>query len=314
MQHSTDRIVTTHVGALPRPRELEDVLVREPHRPEAFADLLPGCVDEVVKQQFDAGVDVINDGEMGKPTWDWYVMDRLSGFEYRPDKVDDVLDGQDQREFPGFYARAAANGLWYGNTDDLVAESLSQTPVCTGPIRYDATQVRRDIANLRDAVDGSGAVEAFLPVVAPASVEVGQRNEYYDTDEEYLWALAEALKQEYESIVDAGFLVQVDDAWIPGLWNTYGAHLDVPTWRQFCMKRVEALNYALSRIPAERVRYHVCWGSWHGPHVSDIPMAELVPVMLSVNAGAYLFEAGNVRHEHEYAVWDEVAQIGRAHV
>lgn len=307
MQRSTDRIVTTHVGALPRTRDLEDALVDQPHRPEAFADLLPGSVGEVVEQQRDVGIDVVNDGEMGKPTWDWYVLDRLSGFEYRLDRVDKALDGQDQREFPGFYAQAAVNGLWYGTTDDLVAESASQTPVCTGPIGYDPTQVRRDVANLRNAVDGSGAVDAFLPVVAPASVEVGQQNEYYGTDEEYLWALAEALKQEYEAIVDGGFLVQVDDAWIPGLWNTYGGQIDVPTWREFCMKRVEALNHALSGIPAERVRYHVCWGSWHGPHANDIPMEELVSVMLSVNAGAYLFEAGNVRHEHEYAVWDEVA-------
>lgn len=306
MQHSTNRVLTTHVGALPRTAELEDALVNQPHRPEAFAELLPQSVAKVVRQQREAGIDVVNDGEMGKPTWSWYVMDRLSGFDYRQADIGKVLGGQDQREFPGFYAQTMDSGLWYGNTDSLVTEAYSQTPVCTGPIRYDATQVQRDIANLRSAVDGSGAVDTFLPVAAPASVEFGQKNEYYSTDEEYLWALAEALKQEYEAIVDAGFLVQVDDAWTPGMWNTYQQEIDVKTWRKFCMKRVEALNHALADIPTEKVRYHVCWGSWHGPHVSDIPMSELVPLMLSVDAGAYLFEAGNVRHEHEYTVWEDV--------
>lgn len=307
MQRSTDRILSSHVGALPRPIELEEALVSQPHQPEAVTDLLPRSVAAVVRKQRDAGLDVVNDGEMGKPTWSWYVMDRLSGFEYRPANLDEVLGGRDQRDFPGFYAQAMESGLWHGNTDNLVMEAYSQTPVCTGPIRYDPSQVQRDIANLRSAVEDSGALDAFLPVVAPASVEFGQKNEYYSTDEEYLWALAEALKHEYEAIAEAGFLVQIDDAWTPAMWNTYNASMDVVTWRQFCMRRVEALNHALSEIPPDRVRYHVCWGSWHGPHVSDIPMVELVPLMLAVNAGAYLFEAGNVRHEHEYTVWDHVA-------
>lgn len=306
MEHSTNRLLTTHAGALPRPSDLEGTMVDRPHHPESFAEFLPRSVADVVEQQRAAGLDVLNDGEMGKPEWSWYVTSRLSGFEHRPAERTEALNGQDQRDFPGYYADAIENGLWYGNTNSLVATARAQTPVCTGPIEYDPTQVRRDIENLRSALEGSDAVEAFLPVVAPASAAVGQRNEYYSTDEDYLWALADALKQEYEAIVEAGFLVQIDDAWTPAIWNTYRREFDVRSWRRFCMKRIEALNHALSGIPMDRVRYHVCWGSWHGPHVSDIPMAELAPLMLSVDAGAYLFEAGNVRHEHEYTVWDDI--------
>ena len=306
MKRSTDRIRTTHVGALPWTGELSEAFRNRRESPEAFGKLLPGAVIDTVRKQREVGVDVVNDGEQGKAVWSWYVMNRLGGYEYRPADIGKVLKGEDQMRFAEFYMDAMQSGLWYGETDALTVEAYSQTPVCTGPVTYDDTEVQRDIANLRAAVDETGAEEAFLPVAAPASIEFGQENEYYASQEEYVWALAEALKQEYEAIAGAGFLVQLDDAWVPALWNAFRPDIDLETYRRYCMMRIEATNHALSGIPPEQVRYHACWGSWHGPHASDIPMSELVHLMLKVNAGAYLFEAANVRHEHEFVVWDDV--------
>jgi 5-methyltetrahydropteroyltriglutamate--homocysteine methyltransferase len=180
-------------------------------------------------------------------------------------------------------------------------------PVCVGPISYKPGPVERDIANLKAALDGVDVADAFMPAVAPASAEVDMGNEHYATQEELLWALADALRDEYRSIVDAGFQLQVDDAWIPALWD-HDPSLDLETYLAYCRTRVEALNHALDGLPEERVRYHLCWGSWHGPHATDIPLAEIVDLMLSVNAGTYLVEAANVRHEHEYHLW-ETAQL-----
>jgi 5-methyltetrahydropteroyltriglutamate--homocysteine methyltransferase len=179
--------------------------------------------------------------------------------------------------------------------------------VCNGPIEYIGQSVlARDIANFRSALNDAGGVRGFLPVAAPASIEPNRRNEYYASEEEYVFAIASAMSVEYRTIVDAGFVVQVDDAWLPALWDRIGVQLGVERYRAYCLLRIEALNQALQGIPPERVRYHICWGSWHGPHVNDVPFADIVDLVLRVNAGAYLFEAGNVRHEHEYHLWDSV--------
>jgi 5-methyltetrahydropteroyltriglutamate--homocysteine methyltransferase len=166
--------------------------------------------------------------------------------------------------------------------------------------------LRREIDALRDALDGHAPADAFLTTTAPASIEVGRRNEHYNTQEDFVVALADALKVEYEAIAAAGFQIQIDDAWLAALWDRIGIQMGLEAYTRYCMMRVEALNHALANIPEEQIRYHLCWGSWHGPHLYDIPMADIVDVMLAVKARTYLFEAANARHEHEYVVWERV--------
>jgi 5-methyltetrahydropteroyltriglutamate--homocysteine methyltransferase len=167
--------------------------------------------------------------------------------------------------------------------------------------------LQREIDALRSALDGHSPADAFLTTTAPASIEVGRKNEYYKTQEEFVYALADALKVEYEAIAAAGFQIQIDDAWLAALWDRIGITMGLAAYKRYCMMRVEALNDALANIPEEQVRYHLCWGSWHGPHLYDIPMADIVDVMLAVKAQTYLFEAANARHEHEYVIWEHLA-------
>jgi 5-methyltetrahydropteroyltriglutamate--homocysteine methyltransferase len=294
------RILTTHVGALQRPPGAEAALLGE-----AGEEELADAVAEVVRRQVEAGIDVVDDGEFGKSIWQWYVTERLGGIERREHEAP-PLRGRDHIRFADFYAYAneTPDVLFHG-TDRAFWASIATRPVCVGPITYQPGPLERDIANLQAALRGAGAVDAFMPAVAPASVEVDMGNEHYATQDELLWALAEAMKEEYRAIVEAGFQLQVDDAWIPALWD-HEPELDLETYRRFCLSRIEALNHALEGLPEDRVRYHLCWGSWHGPHATDIPLAEIVDLMLQVNAGVYSVEAANVRHEHEYHLWEDV--------
>jgi 5-methyltetrahydropteroyltriglutamate--homocysteine methyltransferase len=312
---STDRILTTHAGSLPRPQALIDQAGsgtdygrREAQIGSVERDVLRDSVVEVVRQQAETGIDVVNDGEFGKSSWTGYVNERLLGFEGRPATGGFSLltRSYDMRQYADYYNEAWQRGtLWHSSgTAPPSASPLSY--VCVEPIRYDAAAVNRDIANFKAALDDVSVTEAFMPVAAPASIEVGRRNEYYATEEDFVFAIADALSQEYAVIVDAGFVLQVDDAWVPALWDTMLPEADIEQYKRHVGLRIEALNHALRGLPRDRVRYHLCWGSWHGPHVSDIPMAEVAPIMLQVNAGAYVFEAGNVRHEHEYHVWDNL--------
>jgi 5-methyltetrahydropteroyltriglutamate--homocysteine methyltransferase len=294
------RILTTHVGALQRPPEAEAALLGE--GPE---EDLRVAVADVVRRQVEVGIDIVDDGEFGKSIWQWYVTERLDGIE-REEHPRPPLRGRDQDRFAEFYAYAqeTPDVLFHGS-DRAFWASIATRPVCVGPISYKRGPVERDIANLKAAVDGPAVVDVFMPAVAPASAEVDMGNEHYGTQEELLWALAEALREEYRLIVDAGFQLQVDDAWIPALWD-HDPDLDLATYRRFCESRIEALNHALDGLPEDRVRYHLCWGSWHGPHATDIPLGEIVDLMLMVNAGIYSIEAANVRHEHEYRLWETV--------
>jgi 5-methyltetrahydropteroyltriglutamate--homocysteine methyltransferase len=294
------RILTTHVGALQRPPEAEAALLGE--APEAE---LRVAVADVVRRQVEVGIDIVDDGEFGKSIWQWYVTERLDGIE-REEHPRPPLRGRDQDRFAEFYAYAqeTPDVLFHGS-DRAFWASIATRPVCVGPISYKRGPVERDIANLKVAVEGSDVVDVFMPAVAPASAEVDMGNEHYATQEELLWALAEALREEYRLIVDSGFQLQVDDAWIPALWD-HDPSLDLATYRRFCESRIEALNHALGGLPEDRVRYHLCWGSWHGPHATDIPLGEIVDLMLKVNAGIYSIEAANVRHEHEYRLWETV--------
>jgi 5-methyltetrahydropteroyltriglutamate--homocysteine methyltransferase len=311
------RILTTHVGSLARPRELFPFLGAidrgEPYDEAAYEQVLVDAVSDVVRRQVEAGIDVIDDGEMGKPNWITYLYERVSGLEARRVEGGGRLPpSRDREAFPEFYAQHDA-----GLARDLVdlvgtaeAEAGSNNKgkvwVCTGPIVYDGAALHRDVAHLRRALAGVEATDAFMPVVAPASVYWLQ-NEYYPSDEEFVFAIADALHHEYKAIVDAGFLLQVDDA---VLMHEYDSILalggTVEDYRRWAELRVEALNHALAGIPEERIRYHVCFGSWHGPHAFDPPFADVIDLVLKVNARYYLMEQANPRHEHEWRIWEDV--------
>ena len=305
MQRSTDRILTTHVGALQRPQELSKAMTE---RGEWASDVLPelrAAVAEVVARQEQAGIDVVDDGEFGKTLWMWYVRDRMDGIESR-EWTEPLMKGRDRDQFPGFYAWADANASIFGYVEDTYFWSPVLTqPVVTGPLRYKPEAVQRDIANLKDALRDNPALEAFMPVVAPASIEVGLGNEYYATHDELMRALADTIAQEYKAIIDAGFILQVDDAWVPAAWDR-SPEFDLDSYRRYAQDSIEVLNHALAGLPEDRIRYHLCWGSWHGPHANDIPLADIADIMLQVKAGAYLIEAANSRHEHEYHLWEDV--------
>jgi 5-methyltetrahydropteroyltriglutamate--homocysteine methyltransferase len=271
---------------------------------------LRGSVVDVVRKQIEVGVDVVNDGEFGKSSWTGYLTERLGGFEARPvPQGQATLRGKDFVDFAEFYAEAARTGtMWYRPDGRLRTPAAPVQWVCTGPISYTGqAALRHDIDNFTAALQGVEVEDAFLPVAAPASVEPGRSNEHYPSEEAYVYALAEALKVEYDTIDGAGFLLQVDDAFIPFNYDRLVVQgMSMQDYKKHCQLRIEALNHALRDIPEDRVRYHICWGSWHGPHSNDVPLKDIVDLVLQVKAQAYLFEAANVRHEHEYHVWEDV--------
>jgi len=299
MKRSSDRILTTHVGSLP------GVSSFDPAAPDYEAKVSK-AVAAVVERQRAAGLDIVNEGEYSKGgDWLSYVDDRFAGFEPgEPQGKPIILQGKDRETFADFYRYATEKGtLFYSASEDI--KPKRQHWVCTGPISYKGqAATEREIAllkkNLRPGEEG------FLTATAPSSLEPYWRNEHYRTEEEFLIAFAEALRTEYELIAASGLVLQVDDAWLPALWDRIGMQMGLEAFRKRCFLRVEALNHALRNIPEDKVRYHLCWGSWHGPHAFDIEMRNMVDVMLRVKAQAYLFEAANARHEHEYVVWDEV--------
>jgi 5-methyltetrahydropteroyltriglutamate--homocysteine methyltransferase len=304
MKRSTARILTTHVGSLVRPPALVELMRAkengEAYDQEVLAARVRSAVGDVVQQQVEVGIDIPSDGEYGKPSFSGYVNERLTGFTRRPRQPNEspLLNwGRDRQLFRDFY-----------EAYDRTTGSASGSPVvCTGPITYQGqAAVQRDIETFKAALAGVHPEEAFIPAVAPGTIELQRRNEYYPTDEAYLFAIAEAMRQEYQAIVDAGFLLQIDD---PRVVTQYGMPDPAPSieaYRNFAERRVEALNHALAPIPEDRVRYHLCWGSWHGPHVTDVPLRDIVDIVLAVRAGAYCVEAANPRHEHEWQVWEDV--------
>jgi 5-methyltetrahydropteroyltriglutamate--homocysteine methyltransferase len=305
-------IRSTHVGSLIRPPEVLAFQARlergEQVDQAAYEETLRTSVADVVRRQVEAGIDVVSDGEFGKASWISYLYERLGGVEARPLPTDGTMmpPSRDRQAFPGTYAQddaAVARQVAHGGED--ASPPMPSVWAVTGPLRYDRTAVDRDIANLRDALGGLEA-EGFLPVVAPAST-YWLRNEHYGSEEEFVFALADALAVEYRAIVDAGFLLQVDDAVLMHEMDSILAEGgSIEDYRKWAQLRVDALNHALKGIPEEKVRYHVCWGSWHGPHAFDPPLAEVVDLVLQVNAGFYAMEQANPRHEHEWRVWEEV--------
>jgi 5-methyltetrahydropteroyltriglutamate--homocysteine methyltransferase len=292
MPRSTRKIRTTHVGSLP----ILDDCAGKP---------LADQVEAIVAKQRGLGLDLINEGEYTKGgDWLSYVEGRFGGFEERPPAGQPIiLQGKDRAAFADFYRYTTERGtLFYAPGDQIKRARPSW--VCTGPITYRGeTALRQEIEMLRAHADPA---EGFLTTTSPASLEPYRQNEFYTSEEEFVFALAEAMRVEYEAVATSGFLLQVDDAWLPALWDRIGIAMGLEAFRKRCLMRVDGLNHALRRIPEDRIRYHLCWGSWHGPHAFDIEMKDFVDIMLRVKAQAYLFEAGNVRHEHEYAVWERV--------
>jgi 5-methyltetrahydropteroyltriglutamate--homocysteine methyltransferase len=286
MKRSDQRILTTHVGSLPRPPELLAAPTDE---------LLRKSVADVVKQQEDVGIDIPSDGEFGKRSWATYILDRVTGFEVHSERLQPLVWlGRDRDRFPEFFEKEMPNAL-----------TGAPTEVCVAPITYTgAPAMQRDIHNFQHALQQAGHTgDAFLPVVAPASTAYNGINEYYSSEKDYVYAIADALKTEYHAIVDAGLLVQVDDAVLANMYD-HLVQTSPEHYRKWAQLRVDALNHALQGIPEDRVRYHVCFGSWHVPHVADAPLDALVDLIVQVRAGAYSIEAANPRHEHEWRVWE----------
>ncbi|MHB8574705.1 MAG: cobalamin-independent methionine synthase II family protein [Dehalococcoidia bacterium] len=299
MQRSTERILTTHAGSLPRPDELRALLTArdegQPYDTAAFEGVVRTAVAEVVRRQIASGVDVVNDGEESKRNFTTYARERLSGWEERsrsPEAPLAMIYGRDQAEFPEYFAGR-------GNM-------AGREATCVGPLVYTGqAAIQADIERFRAALLGATVTEAFLPAVAPGTIEHWLRNAYYPNDDTYLDAIAEAMRVEYSAIVEAGFILQIDDPDLADGWQIY-ARMSVPEYRAFAARRIEALNYALRELPPERVRFHMCWGSYHGPHKYDIPLQEIADLILNVRAEAFSIEASNPRHEHEWRVWETV--------
>ena len=297
---SSRKILTTHVGSLPRP----DGTDRAGNEDGAA---LRQQVAGVVAQQRDIGIDVINEGEYAKGgDWLSYVDSRFGGFEARPPAggTPIILQGRDREEFADFYRHASQRGTLFYEPGGQIKHARPHW-VATSPVSYRGeAALKREIELFRSAVGPD--TEAFITSTAPASLEPYRRNEYYKSQEEFVFAIAEAMRTEYQTIVAAGFILQVDDAWLPALWDRIGIQMGLEAFRKYCQVRIEALNHALRDLPEDRIRYHLCWGSWHGPHAFDIELDKLVDLMLRVRAQGYLIEAANARHEHEYAVWEHV--------
>jgi 5-methyltetrahydropteroyltriglutamate--homocysteine methyltransferase len=310
MAGGIDRILTTHVGSLVRPPDLVEFLHaiedRKPYNDAAYEECLRRSIEDVVRRQAETGIDIVSDGEFSKGrNWAFYVHDRLNGITSRALTAEESKDplaavggGQDRVAFPEFYAE-------YDRISGL-SKRLGSRFVVNGALRYSDKQVNRDIANLKSAAEKAGIRQAFLPVVAPASALPNAKNDYYPDEQSLLLALADCLHQEYKTIVDSGLYVQIDDAFLPYMHEKMVPPMTHAQYRQWAQVRIDALNHALNGIPQERSRYHICWGSWNGPHAFDVPMKDIVDLMLQVNVGAYQFEAANPRHEHEWVVWRTV--------
>jgi 5-methyltetrahydropteroyltriglutamate--homocysteine methyltransferase len=325
MRDSRDRIITSHAGSLPRPDALIAANQTRQSGSDAievqFQQQLQAAVVDVVRRQKDLGVDVTGDGEYGKSmghrvnygAWWHYSFSRLGGLDPNGPALYDMpphrsqpgqvaltsfSDRRDRQRFAAAYADPES-GITTG-------PRAANWPICVGPITYIGQDaIARDIANFKAALQANGVAEGFMTAIAPGSA-CRIANRYYKTEEEFMFACAMALREEYKAIIDAGLVLQLDDPSIAENYDQINPEPSVAEYKKFTMLRVEALNEAIKGLPQDRIRFHLCWGSWHGPHTTDIPMRDIVDVMLAINAGAYSFEAGNVRHEHEYRVWRDV--------
>jgi 5-methyltetrahydropteroyltriglutamate--homocysteine methyltransferase len=311
MAGNANRILTTHVGSLVRPDELLAFVALQqegkPYDAAAYQECLQRSVADVVKKQTAAGIDIVSDGEYGKSiSWSRYVLDRLSGFEERQDKTPgfrSAVAGKDRRDFAEFYEEYEGTYGFVG----MGKAFKTGTWVVTGPIKYTGQAlIQRDIEDVKRAVAGSGAVDAFLPLVAPASVVPQRTDEHYKSEEDALFAIAEAMREEYQAVVVAGLIAQIDDAFLASVYDVMVPPKTLAEYRKWAEVRIEALNHALKGIPQDRTRYHICWGSWNGPHTNDVALRDIVDLVLRVNVGGYSLEMANPRHEHEWRLWETV--------
>jgi 5-methyltetrahydropteroyltriglutamate--homocysteine methyltransferase len=303
MKRSTERILVTHAGSLPRPDELTPMLSAKnegrAYDREAFSARVQSAVADVVRKQAECGVDIVNDGELGKSNFSRYTRERLSGFVERPPGADfrpTSIFGRDLVEFPEYFNRGGRTSIGHH----------ARLFFCNEPLKYIGhAGVQADIDNLKAALQGVRVEEAFLPAVAPDTMEHWMKNEHYPNDEAYLFAIADAMHEEYKAIVKAGFILQIDDPDLADAWQMH-PHMSMAEYRKHAELRIDALNHGLRDLPVDRVRFHMCWGSYHGPHKYDIPFREIADLILKVRAGAYSIEASNPCHEHEWRVWKEV--------
>ena len=312
MKRSTDRVLTTHVGSLARPDDFAAILRAkdrgQPYDSAAYTRLVKDAVADVVRRQTEAGVDVVTDGEQGKASFFGYIVERFDGFTRKPAPTGQEGNprggSREYQAFPEYYAWSERIAEWAGGRGS--DRNRYGVHVCTGPISYKGqAAVRADIANLELALKGLRHEEVFMPAIAPSYVSATLANEFYRTEEEYEQALADALREEYRAIVDAGFVVQIDDPrLVTQLMMT--PNLSVADCRTWAARRVEAINYSLRGIPREKVRFHTCYSIDVGPRVYDMELKDIVDILLTINAGAYSFEAANPRHEHEYHVFEQV--------
>ena len=301
MLYSTDRIMTTHAGSLPRPADLRDMVVAkangEAYDAAVLAARLKAAVTGVVRRQAECGIDCVNDGELSKTNFTDYIRWRMAGYVERPSPGPRRLSitARDETKFADYFAahpRARPVGP-------------PTVPVVVEPLRYTGqSEIAADIANFKAALGGVNVAEAFLPANSPGTIEHWLLNECYKTDEEFLFAIAEVMREEYRAIVDAGLLLQIDDPDLPDGWNCLPA-ITLPEYRNYAALRVEALNHALSGISKKQVRLHVCWGSHHGPHHDDVPLKDIIDLIFRVQAGSFSIEASNPCHEHEWRVFEE---------
>jgi 5-methyltetrahydropteroyltriglutamate--homocysteine methyltransferase len=302
MLYSTDRILTTHAGSLPRPSDLRDMVLARAngaaHNPVAYEARLQAAVAEAVRRQAECGVDCVNDGELSKTNFTDYVRWRIAGYETRPSGGPRRLSitARDETKFAGYFdANPRSRPM-----------GPPRMPVCVEDLRYVGQEdLARDLANFKAALAGVSVAGAFLPANTPGTIEHWMLNEHYKSDEAFVFAIADAMHEEYQAIVDAGFLLQIDDPDLPDGWNCL-PDVTVPEYRKYAAMRVDALNHALRGIQKEQVRLHVCWGSHHGPHHDDIPLKDIIDLIFRVNAGSFSIEASNPCHEHEWHVFEDV--------
>jgi len=315
VKRSDQRILTTHVGSLPRPDDLM-ALYAANAPDEKLQPRLRAAVGDIVRQQAESGIDVINDGEFGKAmrstmdfgAWWSYVYPRLEGFELREEHAKKgraawTFGSKERKEFAEFYAAeasAAASAARQSGSSSAQLYGLT----CAGPVKYVGhAAIKRDIDNVAAAVRAQGVEEVFMTAVSPATLQI-LPNAYYKSAEDYTIALAEAIREEYKAIVDAGFVLQIDDPALVDIYDWwFSMNNDTAGYRKWAAFQVEAVNHALRGIPEDRVRFHICWGSWHGPHKGDVELKDVIDLLLKVKAQGYSVEAGNVRHEHEWKVW-----------
>ena len=296
MKTSQDRILTTHVGSLPRPPELRQMLVRkdqgEPYDKDALDRLVRQAVVDIVRRQTAVGVDIVNDGEMSKPGYSTYIADRLTGFAgHEPAKP--RLDTRDHPNFLAAYER-------------MTGSNIARRAVCVGPIAWrDREPLAQDLANLRAALDQVSAVEGFMTAASPGLVPVFQNNSYYPSHEAYVEAIAAVMQEEYEAIANAGFVLQLDCPDLAMAHHTSFQDLNETDFLKRAAFHVEVLNHALRNVPADRARIHICWGNYEGPHDHDIPFAKVAPILVKSKPQALVVEAANPRHAHEWTVWQD---------